>query len=606
MENRSFDHFLGWLPGADGKQAGLTLRRPLRRRRTHPPPDATSRAAATPTPTTPTRAAGSQFNGGRCDGWLRAGENDAFAIGYYTRADLAVPRPGGAGLDDVRPLLRRDHGRDLPEPLLPARRADRPAAQLAPTIATLPTIWDRLAGRGRHAARYYFSDVPFIALWGTKYLPISHAVRAVPRRRGGRHPARRCPSSTRGSTDEGVRHLRRRPPARRHPRRRGVPQPGLRRRSPPARAGSNTAAGHQLRRVGRLLRPRRPGQRARRRSAATALRGFRVPALVISPLARRRRTSPTTSTTTPRSCKMIEWRWGLRAADAARRRSPQPRRGARLRRAARPGRAAYTVPAVRRRRMRRAEHRPVASAEEWAGAGASSRSTTDGSCPHEPPTAHRRGRASCCGRRCAAAVAGSPRPRPAAGARPRAATPAAAATSRRRATSSSSTSRTRATTRRGAPASAAPYLAQTLRAQGRAARPSTTAPRTTRQPNYIAQICGQGPNPQMQARLPDLLALRRRRHRRRPARPSAAAASSPPASPPLADQLDRAGLTLEGLHGGHGHARAGTRRSARRDDTQKADGRRPVRDPAQPVRLLPLDHRPPGVLRERTSSTCPR
>src|SRR5258706_9425171 len=24
MENRSFDHILGWLPGADGKQAGLT------------------------------------------------------------------------------------------------------------------------------------------------------------------------------------------------------------------------------------------------------------------------------------------------------------------------------------------------------------------------------------------------------------------------------------------------------------------------------------------------------------------------------------------------------------------------------------------------------
>src|SRR5437879_8881436 len=24
MENRSFDHLLGWLPGADGRQAGLT------------------------------------------------------------------------------------------------------------------------------------------------------------------------------------------------------------------------------------------------------------------------------------------------------------------------------------------------------------------------------------------------------------------------------------------------------------------------------------------------------------------------------------------------------------------------------------------------------
>src|SRR4051812_40445002 len=25
MENRSFDHYLGWLPGADGEQAGLTF-----------------------------------------------------------------------------------------------------------------------------------------------------------------------------------------------------------------------------------------------------------------------------------------------------------------------------------------------------------------------------------------------------------------------------------------------------------------------------------------------------------------------------------------------------------------------------------------------------
>src|SRR6478609_657870 len=24
MENRSFDHYLGWLPGADGRQAGMT------------------------------------------------------------------------------------------------------------------------------------------------------------------------------------------------------------------------------------------------------------------------------------------------------------------------------------------------------------------------------------------------------------------------------------------------------------------------------------------------------------------------------------------------------------------------------------------------------
>jgi phospholipase C len=36
----------------------------------------------------------------------------------------------------------------------------------------MPTIWDRLAAAGLQG-RYYFSDVPFTALWGTKYLPIS-------------------------------------------------------------------------------------------------------------------------------------------------------------------------------------------------------------------------------------------------------------------------------------------------------------------------------------------------------------------------------------------------------------------------------------------------
>jgi hypothetical protein len=38
--------------------------------------------------------------------------------------------------------------------------------------SSLPTIWDRLAAAGR-TGRYYFSDIPFVALWGTKYLPIS-------------------------------------------------------------------------------------------------------------------------------------------------------------------------------------------------------------------------------------------------------------------------------------------------------------------------------------------------------------------------------------------------------------------------------------------------
>lgn len=89
MENRSFDHFLGWLPQADGQQAQLGYRdrtgvlqmtyrlAPDFQGCGHPDPDHSyvgSRVA---------------YNGGAVDGWLRAGANDRYAIGYYTRQDLA-------------------------------------------------------------------------------------------------------------------------------------------------------------------------------------------------------------------------------------------------------------------------------------------------------------------------------------------------------------------------------------------------------------------------------------------------------------------------------------------------------------------------------------
>jgi len=39
----------------------------------------------------------------------------------------------------------------------------------------MPTIWDRLAARGV-SAKYYFSDLPFLALWGPKYASITRPV----------------------------------------------------------------------------------------------------------------------------------------------------------------------------------------------------------------------------------------------------------------------------------------------------------------------------------------------------------------------------------------------------------------------------------------------
>ena len=87
MENRSFDHYLGWLDGADGKQAGLTyVDRDGVRRRTHHLTD--YQGCAHPDPDHSFEGGRVQLNGGLCNGWLRSGENDSFAIGYYGQGDF--------------------------------------------------------------------------------------------------------------------------------------------------------------------------------------------------------------------------------------------------------------------------------------------------------------------------------------------------------------------------------------------------------------------------------------------------------------------------------------------------------------------------------------
>src|SRR6185369_15469420 len=76
MENRSFDHMLGWLPGANGRQAGLSyadqagIFQP-----TYPlAPDFQGCGLSDPDHS---HAGGLvEYNHGACDGWLRAGAND--------------------------------------------------------------------------------------------------------------------------------------------------------------------------------------------------------------------------------------------------------------------------------------------------------------------------------------------------------------------------------------------------------------------------------------------------------------------------------------------------------------------------------------------------
>jgi phospholipase C len=311
MENRSFDHLLGWLPGADGRQAGLLYTDAAGA--AHPTfalaPDFQGCAYADPNHSY--EGGRIAFNGGGCDGWLRVPGNDTFSIGFYGPADLSWL--GGAAR--YWTVCDRYFASIMAETFpnrfyLHAGQTDRIHNSFA--ISGLPTIWDRLKKAGI-SHRYYFSDVPFLALWGRKYVNISKPFqRFLKDCRLGRLPRvsyvepRMLGEPLGVSNDDhpfadvraGGRFLRQvyRAVTRSPNWRRTVlvisydewggffdhVPPGTAAIPPADKAAGNTD--------GRL--------------------GFRVPALVISPFARRRTVSHLTFDHTS-ILRMIEWRFGL-------------------------------------------------------------------------------------------------------------------------------------------------------------------------------------------------------------------------------------------------------------------------------------------------------
>ncbi|MFC0438379.1 alkaline phosphatase family protein [Kutzneria buriramensis] len=174
MENRSFDHYLGWLPGADGRQAGLTYT------------DANGVAHQTHHLTVPHGCGFNdpdhsyeggrvEFNNGACDGWLRAGANDELSIGYFEADDLGFY---GSAARDWTVCDR--YFAAMMAPTFPNRfflhagQTDRTTTSVD-KIATMPAIWDRLNAAGIDG-RYFFTDVPYTALWGTRHLDISRPI----------------------------------------------------------------------------------------------------------------------------------------------------------------------------------------------------------------------------------------------------------------------------------------------------------------------------------------------------------------------------------------------------------------------------------------------
>jgi phospholipase C len=175
MENRSFDHLLGWLPGAHGRQAGLSYTDLTGT--TYPTyrlaPDFQGCGYADPDHSW--QGGQVQLNGGRCDGFLRTPSNripkDTFPIGYYTEPDIPVVAALARSYTTLDRYFAATLNATYPNRFyMHAARTDRDTNTT--TTSTLPTIWDRIAAAGL-SGRYYASDLPFLALWGTRYASIT-------------------------------------------------------------------------------------------------------------------------------------------------------------------------------------------------------------------------------------------------------------------------------------------------------------------------------------------------------------------------------------------------------------------------------------------------
>ena len=197
MENRSFDHYFGWLPNADAVQ-----------NRTYPDPDNANAPVSTRHASTLGTAEWQgcghpdpdhSWSGGRKqlgssltnlkkepDGFLE-GENDEFALCYYNEGELGFIHPAGKAFT----VFDRFHC-SLMASTWPNRyymwSAQSGGRQNNnPPVDTLGNQWETLFDRVLKSntanvpgvgltARYYNSDLPFSATWGPRAVPWTRPV----------------------------------------------------------------------------------------------------------------------------------------------------------------------------------------------------------------------------------------------------------------------------------------------------------------------------------------------------------------------------------------------------------------------------------------------
>jgi phospholipase C len=179
MENRSFDHYLGWLPGADGHQSGLqfTDRNGQAQATRRMAPD--FQGCGHPDPDHSWEGGRTQLNGGRCDGFLRSGDNDVFSISYYAEDDLGFIGHAAKAFTTFDRFHCSLMGSTLPnrEYMWAAQSYGNVDNALPPqtqyTTGFPDTTIFASLDRAGISNRYFFNDVPISALWGASRLAAS-------------------------------------------------------------------------------------------------------------------------------------------------------------------------------------------------------------------------------------------------------------------------------------------------------------------------------------------------------------------------------------------------------------------------------------------------
>ena len=198
MENRSFDHFLSWLPGAAGRHDMTYLSTDGNIYPNYPlAPD--FQGCGYSDPDHSWEGFLIQHNFGAMDGFLQRptaptgipgvtlAAANTFPAGYYTNfrddgrrkraPDLPVMGPLAENYTALDNYFCSFAGETFPNRFYQhSGRTDRDHNTL--TTSKLAAIWDQLSPipntKGIPTGAYFFRDLPFIGLWGLKYYPFWH------------------------------------------------------------------------------------------------------------------------------------------------------------------------------------------------------------------------------------------------------------------------------------------------------------------------------------------------------------------------------------------------------------------------------------------------